>query len=90
MISLRLTELIFNGLVGINEKQEIVPELAEKWEMPDRNTYIFHLRKDDLAPARRRATEAVHGRRRGLHVQYHDAPQDHNAAQGALRIHLQG
>lgn len=46
MISLRLTELIFNGLVGINEKQEIVPELAEKWEMPDRNTYIFHLRKD--------------------------------------------
>ncbi len=46
MISLRITELIFNGLVGINEKQEIVPELAEKWETPDRNTYIFHLRKD--------------------------------------------
>ncbi len=46
MISLRITELIFNGLVGINEKQEIVPELAEKWEIPDRNTYIFHLRKD--------------------------------------------
>jgi peptide/nickel transport system substrate-binding protein len=46
MISLRITELIFNGLVGINEKQEIVPELAEKWETPDRNTYIFRLRKD--------------------------------------------
>lgn len=47
MISLRLTELIFNGLVGINEKQEIVPELAERWEIsPDGRTYIFKLRKD--------------------------------------------
>ncbi|MGE5173786.1 MAG: ABC transporter substrate-binding protein [Betaproteobacteria bacterium] len=47
MISLRLTELIFNGLVGINEKQEIVPELAEKWDRsPDGRTYTFHLRKD--------------------------------------------
>jgi len=47
MISLRLTELIFNGLVGINEKQEIVPELAEKWEAsPDRRSYKFFLRKD--------------------------------------------
>src|SRR5512139_1484472 len=47
MISLRLTELIFNGLVGINEKQEIVPELAEKWEVSaDSRTYTFFLRKD--------------------------------------------
>ena len=47
MISLRLTELIFNGLVGINEKQEIVPELAEKWERTaDSRTYTFYLRKD--------------------------------------------
>jgi peptide/nickel transport system substrate-binding protein len=47
MISLRLTELIFNGLVGINEKQEIVPELAEKWERSsDGRTYTFYLRKD--------------------------------------------
>jgi len=46
MISLRLTELIFNGLVGINEKQEIVPELAERWERsPDGRVYTFHLRK---------------------------------------------
>ncbi len=28
MISLRISELLFNGLVGIDEKQEIVPELA--------------------------------------------------------------
>ena len=47
MISLRLTELIFNGLVGINEKQEIVPELAEKWDCSaDGRTYTFFLRKD--------------------------------------------
>ncbi len=47
MISLRVTELIFNGLVGINEKQEIVPELAEKWERSsDGRTYTFFLRKD--------------------------------------------
>src|SRR4030067_1272539 len=47
MISLRLAELIFNGLVGINEKQEIVPELAEKWEIsPDGRAYTFFLRKD--------------------------------------------
>jgi peptide/nickel transport system substrate-binding protein len=47
MISLRITELIFNGLVGINEKQEIVPELAEKWDRSaDGRTYTFFLRKD--------------------------------------------
>lgn len=46
MISLRLTELVFNGLVGINEKQEIVPELAEKWDCSgDGRTYTFFLRK---------------------------------------------
>src|SRR5512145_3432363 len=47
MISLRITELIFNGLVGINEKQEIVPELAERWEISkDGRTYTFFLRKN--------------------------------------------
>ncbi len=47
MISLRLTEIIFNGLVGINEKQEIVPELAERWDRSaDSRTYTFFLRKD--------------------------------------------
>ena len=47
MISLRITELVFNGLVGIDEKQEIVPELAERWEASkDGRTYTFFLRKD--------------------------------------------
>jgi peptide/nickel transport system substrate-binding protein len=45
-ISLRLIELIFNGLVGINEKQEIAPELAERWETAkDGRSYTFFLRK---------------------------------------------
>ncbi len=47
MISLRITELIFNGLVGIDQKQEIVPELAKRWEISDNGrTYTFSLRKD--------------------------------------------
>jgi len=46
MISLRITELVFNGLVGIDEKQAIVPELAERWEVSqDGRTYTFFLRK---------------------------------------------
>ncbi len=47
MISMRVTELLFNGLVGINSKQQIVPELAESWDQsPDGLQYTFHLRKD--------------------------------------------
>ncbi len=47
MISLRISELIFNGLVGIDEKQEIVPELAEQVEVSDDGLkYTFYLRKD--------------------------------------------
>ncbi len=47
MISMRLSELIFNGLVGISERQEIVPELAQRWEASkDGRTYTFFLRKD--------------------------------------------
>jgi len=47
MVALRIIELVFNGLVGINEKQEIVPELAERWEVSDNGrTYVFYLRKD--------------------------------------------
>ena len=46
-ISLRITELVFNGLVGIDEKQELVPELAERWEVSkDGRVFTFFLRKD--------------------------------------------
>src|SRR5258708_28900250 len=47
MISLRITELVFNGLVGIDEKQAIVPELSERWESPKaRPTSTIFLRHD--------------------------------------------
>ncbi len=47
MISLRISELVFNGLVGIDEKQDIVPELAEKSEVSgDGRIYTFYLRQD--------------------------------------------
>lgn len=49
MISMRITELLFNGLVGINNKQQIVTELAEGWDQSaDGLQYTFHLRKDVL------------------------------------------
>jgi len=45
--SLRISQLIFNGLVGINDKQEIVPELALSWEIENDSTeYTFYLRND--------------------------------------------
>lgn len=40
-----LLQQIFEGLVQWNEKNEIVPNLAEKWEMSqDGKTYTFHIR----------------------------------------------
>ncbi len=49
MITLRMTELLFNGLVGISEKQEIVPELAKSWKITDNGqVYTFVLRDDVL------------------------------------------
>lgn len=35
---------IYNGLVGLNEKYEVVPEMAKSWEVSDDGlTYTFHL-----------------------------------------------
>jgi oligopeptide transport system substrate-binding protein len=37
---------IFSGLTGLNEKLEVLPDLAEKWQIsPDGLTYTFTLRK---------------------------------------------
>ena len=45
--SLRISQLIFNGLVGINQKQEVVPELASQWHISeDKKNYTFTLRDD--------------------------------------------
>jgi len=36
---------IFSGLVGLNEKLEVVPDIAERWDVSDDGTvYTFHLR----------------------------------------------
>ena len=38
---------LFNGLVRFDEKNELQPDLAEKWELSsDRLTYLLHLRKN--------------------------------------------
>ena len=38
---------LYGGLVTINEELEIVPDLAESWDISlDRTVYTFHLRKD--------------------------------------------
>jgi peptide/nickel transport system substrate-binding protein len=42
----RLSQLLFSSLVRRNERAEIEPDLAERWEIPDPLTYIFHLRGD--------------------------------------------
>jgi peptide/nickel transport system substrate-binding protein len=41
----RIDELIFDPLVHRDEHFNIVPWVAEKWEIPDPRTYIFHLRQ---------------------------------------------
>ncbi len=42
----RIDELIFDALVRRDEHFNLQPSLAEKWEIPDPLTYIFHLRHD--------------------------------------------
>ncbi|HKC11690.1 MAG TPA: ABC transporter substrate-binding protein, partial [Vicinamibacteria bacterium] len=47
MVGLRLTELLFNGLVSFSPKNEVVPDLAEKWTVsPDNRVYTFSLRNN--------------------------------------------
>ena len=37
---------VYEGLVGWNEKNEVAPKLAERWDVTDGGrTYVFHLRK---------------------------------------------
>lgn len=37
-------DLMYNRLVKLDDKLQIVPDLAESWEVPNNLTYIFHLR----------------------------------------------
>lgn len=44
-----LCSLIFSGLTKLNEKGEVIPDLAERWEVSDNGlSYIFYLREDVL------------------------------------------
>ena len=43
--SQRLHQIIFNGLLVRNERDELEPSLAEKWERVDDRTFIFYLKK---------------------------------------------
>ena len=41
----RISELIFDSLLRKDEHFKLLPWVAESWEIPDPQTYIFHLRK---------------------------------------------
>lgn len=43
--SLRIISRMYNGLTRLNEKLEVVPDLAEKWENPNPTTWVFYLRQ---------------------------------------------
>jgi peptide/nickel transport system substrate-binding protein len=43
--SQRIGELIFDSLVRKDEHFELKPWLAESWDIPDPQTYVFHLHK---------------------------------------------
>ncbi len=40
----RIDELIFDALLNRDDHLNVTPALAERWEIPDPLTYIFHLR----------------------------------------------
>jgi peptide/nickel transport system substrate-binding protein len=42
--SQRIDELLFDPLLRHDDKFELQPALAERWEIPDSLTYVFHLR----------------------------------------------
>jgi peptide/nickel transport system substrate-binding protein len=41
--SARIDALLFDGLLARGDNLNVVPDLAERWEIPDPVTYIFHL-----------------------------------------------
>src|ERR1700727_1512390 len=39
----RIDNLIFDDLLSRGDNLDVVPGLAERWEIPDPLTYVFHL-----------------------------------------------
>jgi len=47
MVGLRLSELLFNGLVSFSPRNDVVADLARSWQVsPDNRVYTFDLRPD--------------------------------------------
>jgi peptide/nickel transport system substrate-binding protein len=42
----RVQDLVYDGLIRLDDNLKPVPDLATKWETPNPTTYIFTLRKD--------------------------------------------
>jgi ABC-type transport system substrate-binding protein len=54
-----LAAKLFNGLVRLDERLNVVPDIAERWEVRDRGAaYIFHLRKGVFFSNGREVTSA--------------------------------
>ena len=45
VVSAKITGLVFNGLLRRDENMNLIPGLAEKWEVSDDTAYIFHLKR---------------------------------------------
>ena len=45
-VSQHLIQLIFSALVKKDSESNVVPDLATSWDIPDPQTYIFHMRRD--------------------------------------------
>ena len=43
--SARITQIVFNGLIRFDRKSNVIPDLCERWEIPNDRTYIFYLKK---------------------------------------------
>ncbi|HEY7030030.1 MAG TPA: ABC transporter substrate-binding protein [Thermomicrobiales bacterium] len=43
--AIRVIDLVYETLLGFDENQQLIPVLAESWEVPDDTTYVFHLRQ---------------------------------------------
>jgi peptide/nickel transport system substrate-binding protein len=45
LLTTRIGYLAYNGLVDVDAERNVVPDLAESWEIPDPQTYVFRLRQ---------------------------------------------
>lgn len=44
-VAIRIELQMYETLVDLDDRLNVIPKLAESWEQPDDTTYIFHLRK---------------------------------------------